>query len=209
MARDYDKDLKDYVDVAERITAFRDKHPDGVLQSSVLRWPEEGFPFVAVEARAYRTADDERPGVGLAWENFPGLTPYTKNSELQNAETSAWGRAIVAVLAADTKRGIASKPEVNRASAPAVRERAADASGEVGAEEAVGGDRSPPDGQVNAVVFESMDLAELWAYATEHGITERKALAMSTSLGAGKSSAGDLDANELRAVLSKFTRKPK
>jgi hypothetical protein len=43
---------------------------------------------------------------------FPGRTPYTKGSELQNAETSAWGRAIVAVGAADTKKGIASSEEV-------------------------------------------------------------------------------------------------
>ena len=40
------------------------------------------------------------------------MTPYTKNSELQNAETSAWGRAIVAVLAADTRKGVASRSEV-------------------------------------------------------------------------------------------------
>jgi hypothetical protein len=110
--------MSDYVDVAERIAEFRAKHPDGSLQSRVLRWPDADFPFVAVEANAYRTPDDPRPGVGLAWENFPGRTPYTKDSELQNAETSAWGRAIVAVLAADTKRGIASRQEVSRSSAP-------------------------------------------------------------------------------------------
>ena len=45
-------------------------------------------------------------------QQVPGLTPYTKNSELQNAETSAWGRALVAVLAADTKEGVASADEV-------------------------------------------------------------------------------------------------
>jgi hypothetical protein len=31
---------------------------------------------------------------------------------VQNAETAAWGRAIVAVLAADTRKGIASSEEV-------------------------------------------------------------------------------------------------
>jgi hypothetical protein len=110
-------DLKDYVDVAERVAEFRAKHPEGSLQSEVIRWPEEGFPFVVVKAWAYRDQYDGRPGIGLAQENFPGLTPYTKNSEIQNAETSAWGRAIVAALAADTKRGIASKQEVSRAGA--------------------------------------------------------------------------------------------
>ncbi len=106
--------MADYVDVAERIGEFRAKHPEGSLQSRVLRWPEEGFPFIVVEARAYRSPDDTRPGVGLAQENFPGRTPYTHDSELQNAETSAWGRAIVAALAADTRKGIASRQEVAR-----------------------------------------------------------------------------------------------
>jgi len=53
----------------------------------------------------------------MAYEQWPGRTPYTRDSELQNAETSAWGRAIVAVLAADTKRGIASQEEVRNRSA--------------------------------------------------------------------------------------------
>jgi len=49
----------------------------------------------------------------------PGLTPYTRNSEVMVAETSAWGRAIVAALAGDTKRGVASKEEVlNRQQSP-------------------------------------------------------------------------------------------
>lgn len=42
---------------------------------------------------------------------MPGKTPYTKLSELQNAETSAWGRAIVAVLASESK-SVASAEDV-------------------------------------------------------------------------------------------------
>lgn len=107
----------DYVDVAERIVEFREKYPAGSLQPADLSKPFEVITigsqdFVVVVAAAYRTADDQRPGIGMAYETFPGRTPYTKNSELQNAETSAWGRAIVAALAADTKRGIASAQEM-------------------------------------------------------------------------------------------------
>jgi hypothetical protein len=47
----------------------------------------------------------------MAWEPFPGPTPYTKDSELMNAETAAWGRAIVAVGLAANKT-IASRQEV-------------------------------------------------------------------------------------------------
>jgi hypothetical protein len=105
-------DLGDYKEVSERIIDLRQKYPDASLQSEVILWPTQELPFIAVKAECYRTRKDENPGVGLAWEPFPGKTPYTKDSELQNAETSAWGRAIVAALASDTKQGIASADEV-------------------------------------------------------------------------------------------------
>lgn len=114
-----DIDLSNYVDVAERIRDFRTKHPEGCLQSEIVPLHDAlADRFIAVRATAYRTPDDPRPGVGLAYEPVPGKTPFTRDSELQNAETSAWGRAIVAVGAADTQRGIASRQEVaNRATA--------------------------------------------------------------------------------------------
>lgn len=118
-------ELSDYVDVPARIAEFREKYPEGSLQAAL---PEmyrietiRGFQadgkevtktFIVYAAAAYRTADDPRPGIGMAYEIFPGQTNFTRNSELQNAETSAWGRAIIAVLAADSKRGIASQEEV-------------------------------------------------------------------------------------------------
>lgn len=107
----------DYIDVAERIQIFRDRYPDGSLQPadptqpySLLTIGEQ--QFVVVVAAAYRNPEDPRPGIGMAQEQIPGRTPYTRGSELQNAETSAWGRAIVAALAADTKKGVASADEV-------------------------------------------------------------------------------------------------
>lgn len=103
----------DYIDVAARIVEFRTKHPSGSLQQVTLDFKEvAGKWWVIYTAAAYRAPDDERPGIGTAWEPVPGKTPYTKDSELQNAETAAWGRAIVAALAGDTKRGIASADEV-------------------------------------------------------------------------------------------------
>ena len=105
--------MDDYIDVAERIQEFRDKHPDGSLQQVDLRFMEfAGKSWVVFTAAAYRTPDDPRPGQGTAWEQVPGATNFTRDSEVQNAETAAWGRAIVAALAADTKRGVASAQEV-------------------------------------------------------------------------------------------------
>jgi hypothetical protein len=109
----YDKrSLDDYVDVAERITEFRDRYPAGTLRGTFQMIDIAGQAIVAYRAEAWRTEDDKAPGVGCAWELVPGRTPYTRGSELQNAETSAWGRAIIAVGAADAKRGVASRQEV-------------------------------------------------------------------------------------------------
>lgn len=110
----YDKSsLDDYIDVAERIVQFRGHYPDGSLQAyaepTVMTIGDK--TFIKYTAAAYRTPDDHRPGIGTAWEPFPGTTPYTRNSELMNAETAAWGRAIVA-LGIVANRKIASKQEV-------------------------------------------------------------------------------------------------
>ena len=103
----------DYIDVATRIVEFRTQHPEGSLQQVSLDFREvNGGWWVIYTAAAYRTPDDARPGIGTAWEPIPGKTNFTRDNEVQNAETAAWGRAIVAALAADTKRGIASAEEV-------------------------------------------------------------------------------------------------
>jgi hypothetical protein len=120
------RSLDDYIDVAQRIADFRATYPEGSLRPWNPAEPykllqAQGFnkdgsveqqTFVVVVAAAYRHGLDENPGVGMAWEVFPGRTPYTRGSELQNAETSAWGRAIIAIGASDSKRGIASREEV-------------------------------------------------------------------------------------------------
>lgn len=105
-------DLDGYVDVAERITLFYEKFPDGRL--SRLSDPDirqvGDRTFVIYSATAHRTPDDPHPAVGTAWEPFPGPTKFTKDSELMNAETAAWGRAIVACGIGSKK--IASTQEV-------------------------------------------------------------------------------------------------
>jgi hypothetical protein len=109
----------DYIDVATRIVEFRTKFPGGSLQQVDLQFVDFGAKsWVVYTAAAYRTPDDERPGHGTAWEPVPGKTNFTRDSELQNAETAAWGRAIVAALAADTKKGVASAEEVRNRQSP-------------------------------------------------------------------------------------------
>lgn len=107
------KGPQDYIDVAARIVEFRTKYPTGSLQQLDLKFLDfAGKSWVVYTAAAYRSPDDERPGIGTAWEQVPGPTQFTRDSEVQNAETAAWGRAMVAALAVDTKQGIASQEEV-------------------------------------------------------------------------------------------------
>jgi len=121
---------KDYKDVATRLAEIRAIYPELSLQQVRCELIDQGgqLGWLYVAA-AFRTPDDLRPGMGTAFEPVPGKTPYTKDSELMVAETSAWGRALVAI-GADTKNGVASADEVKARSKPqepAVRDFVKDA----------------------------------------------------------------------------------
>lgn len=112
MAGNYKGPL-DYIDVATRIVEFREKYPDGRLRQKDVQFVDfAGKSWVVYTAEAWRSEDDPAPAHGTAWEPVPGPTQFTRDSELQNAETAAWGRAMVAALAVDTRKGIASQEEV-------------------------------------------------------------------------------------------------
>ena len=98
-------DLSNYEEVDERLRKFFDKYPLGSMQTVTIEYRDlpaahlggESCLHVIYHAAAFRNPEDERPGQGVASEPFPGLTNYTKGSEIMNAETSAWGRALVAL----------------------------------------------------------------------------------------------------------------
>lgn len=104
-----------YVDVAERIRTFYTKYPDGVLRGSHSIEQVGDKTFVVFRAEAWRNGEDPVPATGHAWEPFPGQTNFTRDSELMNAETSAWGRAIAA-LGFEVHQGVASAQEVRNRS---------------------------------------------------------------------------------------------
>lgn len=108
--------LDDYIEVNERLAAFYAKYPNGSLQSEWELKTVGDALFIVVTAYAYRDPYDARPGMGTAWELYPGRTPFTKGSELMVGETSAWGRAI-ASLGFKVKRSVASAEEVRAAEA--------------------------------------------------------------------------------------------
>ncbi len=87
--------LGDYVEVRDRIRLFYEAFPSGsIVTEQAWVSVDDDVPRVWVKALAYRAPDDPHPGVGHSWMELPGKTTYTRGSELENTETSAWGRAI-------------------------------------------------------------------------------------------------------------------
>lgn len=110
-------DLGDYIEVKDRIAKFYELFGQGRLVTGEVRLTNEpdGIPRVMVQGLAYRSPEDTLPGVGWSWMALPGTTSYTKGSELENVETSAWGRAIGS-LGILIDRSIASANEVRNKS---------------------------------------------------------------------------------------------
>jgi hypothetical protein len=109
-------DLSNYVDVPTRIRQLREKHPEAVLRPANPAEPFRiveigGREFIIYTAACYRSPDDPMPAIAVAAEPVIGTSAFTRNSEVMNAETSAWGRAIMAALAVDEPH-IASREEV-------------------------------------------------------------------------------------------------
>lgn len=101
-------ELKDYVDVAERLREFYKENPGGRIITSIVEMTDKR---VVVKAEAFRKSDTAAPsGVGHSQMSIPGATTYTRGSELENAETSAVGRALV--MAGLASKRIASADEV-------------------------------------------------------------------------------------------------
>lgn len=111
-----DKRLENYVDVPHRIKLFYEKYPEGSLQMDPdLQFHTIGDQVIVIgRAYAFRNPQDEKPGIGTAQEYLPGKTNFTRGSEIQNLETSCWGRAIGA-LGIGIEKSIATKEEVELA----------------------------------------------------------------------------------------------
>lgn len=101
-------DLSNYVEVADRLREWYEKHPTARIVTSVLEHTEKR---VIVRAEVFRKAEETLPaGAGHSALAIPGTTPYTRGAELENAETSAIGRALVAAGLPSKK--VASADEV-------------------------------------------------------------------------------------------------
>ena len=178
--------MVDYVPVNERIEAFYSKHPEGTLQSEIVELTDTR---VTVKAYAYRSDDDPRPGIGHSSLEIPGSTSFTRGSEIENAETSAWGRAIAA-LGFEVKRGLASHEEV--------RNKQPDRSGGP-AKAASSPRRSDP---VQRTAEESKLLEMIQAAAVEHSISKSGLSLISDAVGVPKGKHAN--AEQLAAILERI-----
>jgi hypothetical protein len=81
---------KEYFTVAERVSAFREKHPDRTIETEIVRW--EGDDVVV---KASISDSGKLIATGLAHE-VRGSTNINKTSHVENCETSAIGRCLAA-----------------------------------------------------------------------------------------------------------------
>jgi hypothetical protein len=181
-------DMRDYVPVNERISAFYEQHPEGSLQSEIVELTPDR---VTVKAYAYRSDADPRPGIGHSSLTIPGGTSFTKGSEIENAETSAWGRAIAA-LGFEVKRGVATAEEV-RNKQPDRDERA---------DPARRGSRRPATtpGPVQRTPEEQELLDELLATGASH--SQMRLMADALGIPPGQHATAD----QLREMLRRMTQ---
>jgi hypothetical protein len=120
-------DLGDYVEVKDRLRVLFELFAQARVTTAyeLTREPDEK-PKVIARALVYRTPDDPIPATGTSWMYLPGATTYTRGSEIENAETSAVGRAI-GMLGILIDRSIASANEVESKREPTTEAGRADA----------------------------------------------------------------------------------
>ena len=117
--------LKDYETVDERIQRFYRDNAGGRIETQLLDHDgEQGKTRWIVRAEVYK-ADSENPsGVGHAFE-IDGTGMANKTSALENAETSAVGRALAQAGYSGSRR--TTREEMAKVLIPELRERIATA----------------------------------------------------------------------------------
>jgi len=105
-------DLSNYVDVATRLKMALEQYPELRIQETNREFVEVGDrTFLICTVTVWRSPDDPFPSIASAWEPVPGLTAYTKNSELMTGMTSAVGRCL-GYMGIGVKSSLASANEV-------------------------------------------------------------------------------------------------
>jgi hypothetical protein len=135
--------LDDYETVESRITRFYKDHPKGRIVTWV-EWHDPDMSKLVFGAKVYKPDEDAPWATGFAFEVL-GSSPVNKTSHVENAETSAIGRALAnAGYATKGKRpsreemekaqraGIERVPDPGIPTAPLVTEESAERIRELG-----------------------------------------------------------------------------
>ena len=141
-------DLSKYVEVKDRLLMGLSKWPElRVIESIPELVRIDDKTFVQVTITVYRSADDPLPCTATAWEPFPGVTPFTRNSEMMNAGTSALGRAL-GYMGIGVERSVASAVEVANRMAERVSRDSRPIAEKTPAQNGSGSTKPPSDAQL-------------------------------------------------------------
>lgn len=109
--------LNDYETVAERIQRFYKDYPDGrIVTEDLTKWRDRERNVWRVVARVYKTHEQSEfspSASGHAFE-IDGQGLANKTSALENAETSAVGRALAMLGYSVSKTALASREEMEK-----------------------------------------------------------------------------------------------
>lgn len=105
---------KQYVTVAERLLAFNETYLDGYIRTEIIKI-ENGMVIVQARVTPDR-ANNDRTFIAHSQASFNDSSLVNKTSALENAETSAVGRAL-GLMGIGVIDSIASGDEINKANA--------------------------------------------------------------------------------------------
>jgi hypothetical protein len=110
--------ISEYQTVEERIHQFWDKYPEGrIVTDLVYQHTNEAGKLdqIVVKAEVYRSVEDAHPAASDYAEETLGSNPVNRSSFVENASTSAIGRAL-ATLGLSPKGKRPSREEMQKAS---------------------------------------------------------------------------------------------
>lgn len=107
-------DLSNYVDVQTRITQFWADHPNGRIITDLVSNPDDREHAV-FRAHVYLTMDMPSLAAATGWaEEIKSTQGANQTSHLENAETSAIGRALANLGYATSVKDRPSKEEMGK-----------------------------------------------------------------------------------------------
>lgn len=186
--------LNDYIQVHERLELFRKDHPDWGLLTEIT--VDDGQRIVI---RATITDQSGRFIATGHAEEVRGSSPVNRTSAVENAETSAWGRAL-ANLGYEVKRGVASREEMEK-----VQRMQQQAPAPVGNTKPVGQVVQKVEGMAKAASEIAVKRAQrIHIAAKDAGIDEEKLRTRMAQINHGDTSAKALNDQQAQALLQEI-----